>query len=362
MSRSAGPMSSATGGRVAARTTAPLTSAPAARSARAASASVAPVVRTSSTMRHGCPRRREESAADPHGPAHPLRAVPAAQRLLSPRRSARPGQTVAGTGCQHRQPRSPGTSGAGSQAGLPEGVDGGGARWQARCRRPVQPCPAEQHMDRAEPPSPVGAAARGDRYEQQSRRLPDSGPDSPGQAFGQHPGELPLAVFFEGEHRLRQLRAVGAGSHDRQEHRAVHRHQGRGLRFCTERCAHQQPELPFAPAAERAVFGPAADAVHRRGECQDVGRGRRGRVRQACQGLPVAATVPCCSRGRRRQVRVCGPPRHAVAQLFGTHHLPRFSRRGPRREALGTPCGERPSVPPGHDGSLSPDRTDRSVP
>ncbi len=66
------------GGRVAARTTAPHTTPPAADTARAASARVAPVVRTSSTMTHALPSKE---------PLRNIRTVmePRTRRARSPR-------------------------------------------------------------------------------------------------------------------------------------------------------------------------------------------------------------------------------------------------------------------------------------
>ena len=116
--------------------------------------------------------------------------------------------------------------------------------------------------------------------------------------FDNTSASCPWPWLLEGQQRLRQLRAVGTGGHDRKEHRAVHVHQGRGLRFGPERCAHQQPDLPFAAAAERQVLSPAADAVHRRGECQHFGCGGGGPVRQPRQRPAVVTPVSRRSRGR----------------------------------------------------------------
>ncbi len=139
----------------------------------------------------------------------------------------------------------------------------------------------------------------------------------------EHLRELSLAVLLEGQQRLGQLRAVGAGSHDRQEHRAVHVHKGRGLCFRPERCAHQQPDLPFAAAAERQVFSSATDAVHRRGECQHFGRSGGRPVRQPCQRPPVVTTVSRRSSRRRSQVRVRGPPSPRAARAWSAGRRPR---------------------------------------
>ena len=210
--------------------------------------------------------RREEPAPDPHGAADPLRRGPRGP-VPSARRPAR----------QRHQCTDPFREISGSLwplRGGPPLAEGVRQREPAP-RPPLRARLPQQEMDRAEAPFPEGAVAA---WAPVPGRIPASSPaaalDGPAQCLGQHRLELALAVLLEGQHRLGQFLAVDPGSHDRKEDRPSTSMRAGACASARNGCLGQEPDLPFAGAAERQILRSAADTVHRGGQRQELAAAR----------------------------------------------------------------------------------------
>ena len=355
--------------------------APAARSARAASARVAPVVSTSSTMMQARPSTAQATARPgPHGSADAPGALPPAQSLLSAGQVAGPCGAVPQPARQGQaggiRLRARGTVFRSASATVNPGIASPRTSRRSRTWTGLKP--------RLRYAAALWARGRG--------RVPAPGPAAawrararPRASSARQPG---LPVAFEGQQALRQLGPVCPGRHHGQQHGAVHVHQGRSLGLCPERPARQQAQLrehapqsakSSAPQQTQSTGMRQGEHLSRRLGCPVAQPRQRPRVARrggappwprpgqgqgplpgpGCVWLPILRSWTGCAPGSSPAARYVD---NTLAGTFrGT-----FTGSGSRRPAAaprgaGQPASEgcqqalaRGASQPGNEGSMGP--------
>lgn len=93
----------------------------------------------------------------------------------------------------------------------------------------------EEEMDRTESATAKGGVAAGSRNHTDIRTVSNGSTDGLPQSRGERRSQLSLAQMLERQQDLRKFVPIVAGRDNRQECGAIHRKQGRRLRFSAER-------------------------------------------------------------------------------------------------------------------------------
>ncbi|BCW55206.1 hypothetical protein StoSoilB19_25800 [Arthrobacter sp. StoSoilB19] len=176
--------------------------------------------------------------------------------------------------------------------------------WMLPCRR------LQEQVDRAEAPADVGRRAGGHGDQEASAGARDGGPDCTCERPAKASAKLRLAVPFERQQSLRQLVPVHPRCHDGKHDGAGDIHKGRSSAFGPEWLPGQLADAAGTGWAQGAVFGPAADTVHRDGQGEQIRHGAGQPVGKAKEGGRVFTPVQRRPGRGRLKVRIHppGPP------------------------------------------------------